>query len=88
MNYQEAKELKEKSLSLVGTETEKGTIVGAILIAPLDEDKRNDFMGKYLFYNDENIAISQYLNDELCVLAIDIEHLVKHGVLFYKELGR
>ena len=88
MNYQEAKELKEKSLHLVGTRTEQGVIIGAILMVPLDEDKRNDFMRKYLLYNDENMAISQYLNDELCVLAIDVEYLVKHSVLFYKELGR
>ena len=79
---------KEKSLCLIGTRTEKDNIIGAILIALLDDDKRNNFIRKYLLYNDENVALSQYLNDELCVLAIDIENLMSCNMLFYKELGR
>ena len=87
MTYQEAKELKEKNLHLLNTTTDRGFYITEILILPSDEQKRNNFFLQYLLSN-ADVALEQYIDEDLVVWAIDVEHLKKANVLFYKELKK
>jgi len=80
-------ELKEKNKHLLNTTTDRGFYITEILILPSDAQKRKNFFLQYLSSN-ADVALVQYLNEDLVVWAIDVEHLKKANVLFYKELTK
>ena len=87
MTYKEARELKTKSMSLIGTKDEKGFIVGDILIVPVDEDKRNDYLLCYINNEDADYCTLPYVDYDLMVISIDKTRLKKENLLVYNVIG-
>lgn len=88
MIYKDALVLKEASMALVGTMTEHGSIIGAIIIAPTKQSSNEEFMRRYINSNlNESFAITPFIDEDVCVLAIDTYNLQKNNVLLYKVLG-
>ena len=88
MTYKEARELKTKSMSLIGTEDEKGFIVGDILILPTDENKRKEFLLCYITNEDAEYCIAPYMDCDVQVIAVDTTKLKKENILFYNTIGK
>lgn len=87
MNYSEALEFKVQNAHLVGSITNRGLKIDKLIIVPSNENDRNNFFSSFLLsYNDE-AAILPYANGIVEVWAIDLEHLTRNNVLFYKKLA-
>lgn len=87
MIYSEALEFIKANANLLNTTTERGLKIGKMIIVPADERNRNKFFSSYLLTNDEKKAILPYSKGLVEVWAIDLEHLNRNNVLFYKKLA-
>ena len=87
MNYQEALDLKEKRMYLLGTIDAKGFSIDELIIVPKNQVFQQEFWRKYLASSDANVAILSYINEDLDVWAIDKHHLQEARVLFYSSLS-
>lgn len=87
MTYEQAKELREKNLKLIGTKDSQGFIVGALLIVPSNPQSQTSFLQDYLTTQDPDSAVSPYVDEDLLVWAVDIQHLQDDNVLFYDDIS-
>lgn len=87
MKYEEALSLKEANLNLIGTKTEHDNPIGAVIIAPTEQSSYDEFWRRYLGSNqNEEYAIAPFVEEDVCVMAIDTYHLHRDGVLFFKVI--
>lgn len=85
MKYEEALSLREANLNLIGTTTEQGNPIGAIVIAPTQQSSYEEFWRRYLASDlNATYAIAPFTGEDVCVMAIDTYHLHTDGVLFFK----
>ena len=85
MKYEDAQTLREANLNLIGTKTEHGNPIGAIVVAPTQQASYDEFWRRYLGSNmNEAYAIAPFVGEDVCVMAIDTYHLQRNGVLFFK----
>lgn len=87
MNYQEALDLKEKRMHLLGTIDAKGFSIDELVILPKNQVLQQEFWRRYLVSSNADTAIQPYINEDLDVWAIDKHHLQEARVLFYSSLS-
>lgn len=87
MNYQEALDLKESKMHLLGTIDAKGFSIDELVIVPKDHVLQQEFWRRYLASSDANAAIQSYVSQNLDVWAIDKHHLKEARVLFFSSLS-
>lgn len=88
MTYEEAKKWREANLSLIGKKDEKGFDINDLFIVPSNQSDRNKYFESYLFCKDMNVAIMPFINNELQVWAVDLDHLIEDNILFYDVLAK
>lgn len=87
MKYEEAVELRRKSLSLIGSIDSKGFKIGEIIIVPADEKERKLFFDSYLFNYDFQASIQPFTDSQVEVWTLDLDYLMKANIVFYNKIG-
>ena len=87
MTYNEAINLKNDNIRLIGSTDEKGFTIGDIVILPTNDKEQELFFKQYLLSWNNESAIFPFRNSDLQVWAIDTDYLKKASILFYNKLG-
>lgn len=86
MKYIEAQRVIERNLNLIGSIIEHNYLITDLLIVPIEEQSRKNFIFSYMLTKNSNKAILPYMNDDVVVWAINSEILFKNNCLIYKEI--
>lgn len=87
MTYKQAIDWIEANKHLIGTEIEKGVVIGDIVAVPVDLKDREVFLRSYLFNLKSAVSAVPYTNGELEVWAIDTNRISRDNVLLHKKLA-
>ena len=87
MTYNEAFNWIEAKKHLIGTETEKGMLIGDLVAVPVDSSARESFLRAYVLNRNSEASIIPFIGDDMEVWAIDTNRLTPNGVLLYKRLA-
>lgn len=85
MKYQQAKIFISEHVDMIGTTNPKGFMVSTLLIVPIDEKKRSQYINSLVHNSNLSLLDSMtYADDEdVEIWAVDTEHLEKANILFY-----
>ena len=87
MTYKEALERIEANKQLIGTETENGMFIGALVSVPVSSRERESFLREYVLNRHFETSTISFIGDDLEVWAIDTNRITPNGVLLYKKLA-
>ena len=85
MKYQQAKIFISEHGDMIGTTNPTGFMVSTLLIVPIDEKKRSQYINSLVHNSNLSLLDSMtYADDEdVEIWAVDTEHLEKANILFY-----
>ena len=87
MTHKEALEWIEANKHLIGTETEKGMFIGALVPVPVSPRERESFLREFVFNRHFETSTIPFIGDDLEVWAIDTNRITPNGVLLYKKVA-
>jgi hypothetical protein len=85
MNLTDATRVREKNISLIGQTNDLGFTVDDVIVVPIEENKRKEFMNDYLM-DRSNINVHYDDNEDFEVWAVDLKNLEESGRIFYSIL--
>lgn len=86
MTYKQAEEWIEANKQLIGTETEKGMVIGDLIAVPANASDQEVFLRSYVLSRQWEVSIIPFLNGEMEVWAIDTERITRDRVLLHKTM--
>lgn len=86
MTYKQAEEWIEANKQLIGTETEKGMVIGDLVAVPVNASDQEVFLRSYILSRQWEDSIIPFLNGEMEVWAIDTDCITRDRVLLHKTM--
>lgn len=86
MTYKQAEEWIEANKQLIGTETDKGMVIGDLVAVPVNASDQEEFLRSYVLGRQWKVSIIPFLNGEMEVWAIDTERITRDRVLLHKTM--
>ena len=86
MTFQEALQIVELNKELVGTTTDKGLEIDALLIVPADHEEMKSFVNSLMLTRNPQLAIAPFIGSDVQVWATDTRLLYEKGVFTYRNI--
>lgn len=86
MTFQEALQVIERNKGLIGTTTDKGLEINALLIVPVDQDEMKRYVNSLMLTKDYQKAIVPFMSSDVQVWATDTKLLYEKGVFAYRNI--
>lgn len=86
MTYKQAKEWIDANKMLIGTETEKGMVIGDLVAVPVNANDQEKFLRSYILSKQWEVSIIPFLDGEMEVWAIDSDRITRDRVLLHKTM--
>lgn len=86
MTYKQAEEWIEANKQLIGTETDKGMVIGDLVAVPVNASDQEEFLRSYVLGRQWKVSIIPFLSGEMEVWAIDTDRITRDRVLLHKTM--